>query len=233
MDPYKKIEAFKNKAVECFGERVQCILLTGSYARGEEREKSDIDMWVFLDKVEYEDLNSISKILLKLPLEPKLNPQCTSFDESLIPFFIREYSPIQYSTDGKILYGSLKIPYPKKEEFLENSKRLIVYVLMGIRHFICTNESNEALFKKKLWKRILKPFMWALRYRCAAQEGIYPIKLEELRKYCSEDEINIINIYEDFLKEEKEEYRGRSKEILNSIYILCEKLFWEDESSDS
>lgn len=228
MDPYKKIETFKNKVVECFGKRVQCILLTGSYSRGEEREKSDIDMWIFLDKVQYDDLKSISEILLELPIEPKLNPQCTSFDESLIPFFIREYSPIQYSTDGKVLYGSLKVPYPKREEFLDNSKRLIVYVLMGIRHFVCTNESEEGLLKKKLGKRILKPLMWALRYRCAAREGIYPLKLEELRKYCSEDEISAINIYEDFLREEKGAYRERVEEILNNIYVLCEKLLWED-----
>ncbi|KAJ51782.1 putative nucleotidyltransferase [Clostridium tetanomorphum] len=228
MNPYKKIEEFKNALITCFEKRLMCMLLTGSYARGEERDTSDIDMWVFLDKVEYKDLNEIGKILLNLPKEPKLNPQCTSFEEALMPFFIREYSSIQYHTDGKILYGDLKVPYPKREEFLENSNKLIVYVLMGIRHFKCINESKESLFKKKLQKRILKPFMWALRYRCAATTGIYPLELDKLKEFSSSDEINAINIYKDFLIDKKDSYIGREEEILKSIYLLCEKLIQEN-----
>ena len=50
-----------------FGGRIVCIGLQGSRGRGEEREDSDIDMVVVLDRVELEDLDRYRRVLANLP----------------------------------------------------------------------------------------------------------------------------------------------------------------------
>ncbi|MEW9095809.1 MAG: nucleotidyltransferase domain-containing protein [Clostridiaceae bacterium] len=229
MESYQKINEFRDKIVETFKERVNCVLLTGSLSRGEVRKKSDIDIWVFLDEVEYGDLYKVGEIVKSLHPHPRLNPQITSFKECLLPHFTREYSPIQYSTDGKILYGSLNVPYPNKKDFIEGSKNLIVYIIMGIRHFICINEREESLLSKKLLKRILKPLMWALRYKYSAINGVYPLTLEELKKFSNDDEIFLINIFENLLEDNYGMYVGKIEIILEETYKLCQSVVLELE----
>ena len=46
-----------------FGGRIVCIGLQGSRGRGEEREDSDIDMVVVLDRVELEDLDRYRRVV--------------------------------------------------------------------------------------------------------------------------------------------------------------------------
>ncbi|WP_125153047.1 nucleotidyltransferase domain-containing protein [Clostridium rectalis] len=230
MEGDKKIEVFKNKIIHLFNGRLQCILLTGSYSRRENTEDSDIDIWIFLDKVLEKDLFSIGDILLNLDPIPKLNPQCTSFNESMSTYFSREYSPIQYNTDGIILYGELKIPSPNKIEFSLESKRLAVYVIMGIRHFVCTNEKEELLLKRKIRKRILKPLMWAIRYKYTAYSGVYYKNLQDLKEVCTEGEKNIIEVYEKFLHRDIKEYLGKSKKIMMLCYRMCMNII--DQNGD-
>ncbi|WP_315115952.1 nucleotidyltransferase domain-containing protein [uncultured Clostridium sp.] len=231
MEPYQKINEFRDKIIETFKDRVDCILLTGSLSRGEVRKRSDIDIWVFLHEVKYEDLYKVGEIVKSLYPHPRLNPQITSFEECLLPHFTREYSPIQYRTDGKILYGSLKVPYPNKKDFIERSKNLVVYIIMGIRHFICINEGEESLLSKKLLKRILKPLMWVLRYKYAAIKGVYPLTLEELKKFSNDEEIYLINIFENLLEDKQGIYEGKIEIILEKTYKLCQKVILELESS--
>lgn len=50
-----------------FGGRIVCIGLQGSRGRGEEREDSDIDMVVVLDRVELEDLDRYRRVVANLP----------------------------------------------------------------------------------------------------------------------------------------------------------------------
>ncbi|GAA0719091.1 hypothetical protein GCM10008905_06690 [Clostridium malenominatum] len=228
MELYERIEHFKDEIVKVFSSRVECILLTGSVAREEIREKSDIDIWVFLDEIKFEDLYKVSEVVKNFPKEPKINPQVTTFKECLLPNFTREYSPIQYNTDGKVLYGKLKVPYPKREEFLESSKNLAAYIIMGIRHFITIDENEKSLLSKKLLKRILKPLTWALRYKYAGIKGKYILDLEKLKDEASEEEIYVIDIFQNLLLGNYDIYEGKVSIILEKTYNLCKNLMYSE-----
>ena len=58
---------FLQKLEETFGERVWFVGLQGSYSRGEETEKSDIDMVVILDEVAVSDIQIYNAMLDSLP----------------------------------------------------------------------------------------------------------------------------------------------------------------------
>ncbi len=46
------LSSVKSVAEEQFGERLKAVRLYGSYARGEEREDSDIDILIVLDEIQ-------------------------------------------------------------------------------------------------------------------------------------------------------------------------------------
>lgn len=226
MEICERTRHFKDEIVNTFNSRLECILLTGSVARGEIRERSDIDIWIFLDEIKFEDLYKVSEVVKTFSKEPKINPQVTTFKECLLPHFTREYSPIQYNTDGKVLYGELKVPYPSREEFLQSSKNLAAYIIMGIRHFISINESEKSLLSKKLLKRILKPITWALRYKYAWIKGRYILDLEELKSEVSSEEVYVIDIFQNLLAGNYYIYQGKVDEILEKTHKLCESLMY-------
>lgn len=222
-----KIQLFKEKILEEFKDNIACILLTGSYAREEVTQKSDIDIWLFFHALHFENLKTVGNIVKSLPKTPKLNAQCTTFLEAKSNYFIREYSPIQYNTDGIVLYGNLYMDYPKKEEFERQSKKLSVYVIMGIRHFIVTCEEDDVLIKKKIRKRILKPLMWAIRYKYAVILDKYIKNLDELYNVCNSKEREAICIYKVMLNGKEEQFKGNSMEILKLCNDICYDLMEE------
>ncbi|MEW4902800.1 nucleotidyltransferase domain-containing protein [Clostridium tetani] len=220
----EKIREFTKEVILQFGEEIQCILLTGSYARGEVCESSDIDMWLFFKEISFDILKTIAYILKDLPRTPKLTPKCTTFQESLNKHFAKEYNPLQYRTDGIVLYGKIQLPYPKKEEFIEESKYLSNYVIMGIRHYIAIGEDEEKLLKRKIQRRILKPLMWAFRYKYAGKYGEYHKKLDKLRLVCNEDEKVLIDIYKTALRGDLKGYEGRVDYIFTLCYRVCSNI---------
>lgn len=56
------ISQFKSAIQELYGERLSKVILFGSYARGEERESSDIDFLVLLKDKKIFPLSEIEKI---------------------------------------------------------------------------------------------------------------------------------------------------------------------------
>lgn len=223
MEATEKLEQFKEMLVSEFPERIKCILLTGSYSRGEQTERSDIDLWVFFDNITFEDCSRVGQLLTSLPKEPRMTPKCTSFEECLFPYFIKEYSPIQYSTDGIVLYGDLKLPHPSKEEILEQALKMYTFTLMGVRHFLSVGEEEKDLLKRRLFRRVLKPFIWSTRYKYLYTNQNYKKNIIDLKGYCDEDEQNIISVYMNFLAGNNDKYIGHSKELMEKIYNICER----------
>ncbi|WP_270474581.1 hypothetical protein [Clostridium cochlearium] len=220
----EKIRKFTKEVILQFEDEIQCILLTGSYARDEVCKSSDIDMWLFFKVINFNTLKSIANILKKLPQTPKLTPKCTTFQESLDRYFAKEYSPLQYRTDGIVLHGKLQLPYPKKEEFIEESRYLSNYVIMGIRHYIAIGEDEQKLLKRKIKRRILKPLMWCIRYKYAGRYGKYYKKLDELKFVCNENEKVLIEIYKTALKNGLKKYEGKIDYIFTLCYKVCEEI---------
>lgn len=224
MTMYENIDIFKDKLLEEFKGNIKCIILTGSYSRGEQTADSDVDIWIFFDKITLKQVKKVGAIIQDLNCKVKINPQCTTLEEGLADYFTREYSSIQYLTDGIILYGSLPNIDTSKAAFEFRSKSLAAYIIMGIRHYLCTSELESVLIRKKLKKRILKPTMWAIRYKYAAQIGIYYKSLEEIKQVCTKEELSAINVFQDFLGGRGNSYSGKVEMILDEIYSLCEKL---------
>ncbi|MEG1683686.1 MAG: nucleotidyltransferase domain-containing protein [Oscillospiraceae bacterium] len=67
IDIRKWLFAYQKAINAAFGNRVLFIGLQGSYARGEDTEKSDLDVVLILDRVTMEDLNIYKKITAVLP----------------------------------------------------------------------------------------------------------------------------------------------------------------------
>lgn len=68
---YEIIADFKKRACDFYGMRLHSLVLYGSYARGDFREGSDIDILVVLDNIESEmnEIGNLTEIKADLILE--------------------------------------------------------------------------------------------------------------------------------------------------------------------
>jgi len=180
MEPRELIDLFLDRCRQAFGPRLECIILTGSYARGEQSPQSDIDLWVFINKLNVQDLEQVGAIIKQIGNRPELNPQCTSFAEFQTAAFKNQFTHAQFYLDGKVLFGELPKPAPTQSEIASTASSIAAMVLMSARHYITVNESGESLAKGRLQKWVLKPLMWSLRYRCYSISKNYPRTLDEL-----------------------------------------------------
>lgn len=197
----QRIESFVKLLAAEFGHRLQCVVLTGSHARGEARPSSDIDVWVFLDAVRSSDLTTIGQIVERLGPGPELNPQCTSFAEVNSGAFRGQFSPVQLHLDGVILHGRLDVPKPSPEEVLNQAGAIAAFVMMNARHYITVSEPEETLAQGKLEKWVLKLLMWALRYEAFWRGGMYLRSLVDLEKHTfSPEAVHLVQVYQQLLE---------------------------------
>ena len=179
-----KAIAFKSKMLEQFGPRLKCLILTGSHARGDFREDSDIDLWLMFDEVNIDNLREIGNIVTNLAAgpgtSPEINAQCATSDELKTRAFTEQFSPVQLHCEGIILHGKLDLSKPTKEELLIECSRIASFVLMSARHYISVQESEVSLQQGRLQKWIINPLMWALRYEILANTNVYPRTSDDL-----------------------------------------------------
>lgn len=109
----KKVEQFKKEVLEKYSDRVKCIVMMGSVARGEFKSTSDLDIFVVLDdtqkqispqqKAQMDD--DIDKIAKKIGKELSVQPSYT-----LTEFwdYARVCHPIIYNfiKEGEVVYDS-------------------------------------------------------------------------------------------------------------------------------
>jgi predicted nucleotidyltransferase/uncharacterized protein (UPF0332 family) len=109
----KELNKLKDKILEKYGDRVKCIIMMGSVARGEYKVKSDVDVFIVIDDTEKEitpeEKNEIDENLEKMATE-------ISEDISIQPSYTltefwdyaRVCHPIIYNfiKEGKTLYDA-------------------------------------------------------------------------------------------------------------------------------
>ena len=85
---------FKSIATNYYGNRLKYLVLYGSFARGDFREESDIDILVVLDTVpsKFKEIDTLTNLKLDLILDCEkfisTNPvSLESFEYSLMPFY--------------------------------------------------------------------------------------------------------------------------------------------------
>jgi len=187
---------------EAFGDRSKCIVLTGSHARGEALPSSDIDLWVFLDEVQFFDLTTIGNIVERVGPGREINPQCTSFSEVNSGIFRDQFSPVQLHMDGVILQGQLDLPKPSPTDLLNQAGTIAACVMLSARHYITAQEPEEHLAKGKLQKWLLKPLMWALRYEIGWRVGRYPRSFAHIMQHAfSPEAIRLVQVYQQLLEQ--------------------------------
>lgn len=226
IDVPDKAISFKSKVLGQFGPRIKCLILTGSHARGDSREDSDIDLWLIFDEVRIDDLRELGNIVTSLAAGPgtsaEINAQCATFDELKSRVFTEQFSPVQLYCEGIILHGKLDLSKPTKEELLTECGRIASFVLMGARHYISVQESETSLQQGRVEKWILNPLMWALRYEILANTNVYARTLDDLLLATSSNRMSsLINLRKELLRCK---YAGPYMPIVEKVALLTRQM---------
>jgi predicted nucleotidyltransferase len=215
MTPFEKIEFFKSKCISAFGERLECLIITGSYARGDYTPQSDIDLWVFVKNLSIEDIKTVGKIVSEIGKPPDINPNCASFAE-LKSFPLRDqFDPAQLYIESRVIYGSLTEPAPTPAEVEKYALSVAAFGLMLARHYIAAGETEESLAKNKYVKWSYQPLIWAYRCKAYLKSSVYPRDLNDLlNALTSADEKEIVNIYSQIINNE---FKGSYIQALEKV----------------
>ncbi len=196
MGPFGKIDLFKSKCLAAFEDRLECLVLTGSYARGDYTPSSDLDFWLFIKGLCQDDIRKVGEIVVEIGKSPEINPTCSSFEEFKSMSYVDQFNPTAIYIEGKVLYGTLPGTIPTTQEILNYASSVAAFGLMYARHFIAIQETEMKLSEGKTMQWVLSMLMWALRYRVFCDTSKYPGSIDELLSFLSDkEEIELVQIY--------------------------------------
>ncbi len=194
------VSAIKNKLGEC----LLMVYLTGSYARGDANDNSDLDVFCIFSTINQYVLETVGHCArnTSIPYDVlEINTQSLSVDEYKSKIF-EEWSEYAVTElNSVLLYGEQLVEINSINEKIQLSyKKNMANILMSIRHYICVDEPKELLTHKKISTYILKPLMFALRQERFCTTGVYPLSIEQLLESYSDDNRIIV---EYFMNQEK------------------------------
>jgi predicted nucleotidyltransferase len=170
--------AFVGKCRERFPDRVQAVILVGSFARGAQRPKSDIDLIVLVDRVDNGLLREVSKVVASVSTANELNPALVATSELLRDPDIFDWLPIKH--DGVVLLGELPQVSSCRMSELDLAKLIAHDVLMSSRHYLAVAEPPEKFAGGKLWVWNQKPLAFAVRFYEYHKTGQYTRSFREI-----------------------------------------------------
>lgn len=197
------VSALKNR----LGETLLMAYLTGSYARGDANDHSDLDVFCIFTEINPYVLEAVGFCARNISVAYdvlEINTQSLSVEEYKSKVFEdwSEYAVTELNS--VLLYGTPLVEISHLHEEIQMScKKNLANILMGIRHYICVDEPAELLTHKKISTYILKPLMFALRQERFCATGVYPLSIEQLLKSYQDD--NRIMV-EYFMNREKFDY---------------------------
>lgn len=199
---YEKILAeFVSSLKSRLGESLLMVYLTGSYARGDANDKSDLDVFCIFSSINQSVLETVGFCARNTSIPYavlEINTQSLSVDEYKSKIFEdwSEYAVTELNS--VLLYGEQLVEINEKVRI--SYKKNMANILMGIRHYICVDEPKRLLTYKKITTYILKPLMFAMRQERFCATGVYPLSVEQLLS-SYEDDNKIMVEY--FLNQEK------------------------------
>ncbi|MFA6731046.1 MAG: nucleotidyltransferase domain-containing protein [Eubacteriales bacterium] len=143
------LNVFVKQITETEKDNIISIFLTGSFARGEATETSDLDIWCIFKELSAEALSKIGLAVQNLPIrydQLEINSQCLTLNEFQSDSFSRFLSyPIIYF-ESVLLWGDdLAIRAVQDEQAERICKEFLAEILLSIRHYIAVNEPAEKL----------------------------------------------------------------------------------------
>lgn len=202
---YKKVlDEFMSALKSKLAESLLMVYLTGSYARGDASDKSDLDVFCIFSNINQHIIETVGFCArnTSIPYDVlEINTQSLSIDEYKSKIF-EDWSEYEVSElNSVLLYGKQLVEINDMNEKIQVSyKKNLANILMSIRHYICVDEPKELLTHKKITTYILKPLMFALRQERFCATGVYPLSIEELLEAYSDDNRIIV---EYFMNQEK------------------------------
>ena len=174
------VHIFVSKCRERFSDRIHAVIMVGSFARGDQRPQSDIDLCVLVDRVDKRLLQEVSEVVTSIVTKNEINPALVAESELLQLPHIFDWLSMKH--DGVVLSGELpKVPACPLSE-LDLAKQIAQDVLMSSRHYIAVAEPAEKFEGGKLWNWNLKPLAFAARFYEYHVSGSYIRSLRELSK---------------------------------------------------
>jgi len=200
-------QKFADACVAELGARVIAILLEGSFARGDDRDDSDIDLFVLVDTVDNHLLQQVGAIVSGIQTQHELNPAVVSITELQTHPELFEYLRVKH--DGITLQGALPEIDTSTETELDIAKRTAQTVLMSSRHYLAVAEPAERFSGGKLRQWNLKPLGFALRLYHLAQTGEY---IRSVRDLAIQYPVLSLDPVEDWQR------------VLQDCIVTCEKI---------
>lgn len=217
------VSALKNE----LGDLLLMVYLTGSYARGDANEHSDLDVFCIFNTINQYVLETVGFCArnTSIPYDVlEINTQSLSVDEYNSKIFEdwSEYAVTELNS--VLLYGEQLVEINNINEKVQISyKKSLANILMSIRHYICVDEPKELLTYKKITTYILKPLMFALRQERFCATGVYPLTTEQLLE-SYQDNNRILVEY--FMNQEKFDHDilTNHKSVLMVLHDRIQKL---------
>lgn len=221
------VSVLKNRLGEC----LLMVYLTGSYARGDANDNSDLDVFCIFSTINQYVLETVGHCArnTSIPYDLlEINTQSLSVDEYKSKIF-EEWSEYAVAElNSVLLYGEQLVEIGNINEKIQLSyKKDLADILMSIRHYICVDEPKELLTHKKFSTYILKPLMFALRQERFCTTGVYPLSIESLLESYQDD--NRIMV-EYFLNQEQFEtdILSNHKDVLMCLHDKIQRFLERD-----
>lgn len=225
---YKRVlNEFITGLREKLGDNPVLVYLTGSYARGDANDRSDLDVFCIFKELNQTVLDTVGFCArnTSVPYDVlEINTQSMSVEEYKSKSFEHWAECAVTELNSVLLYGEELLRPEHLKETLELSyRRNLADVIMGIRHYLCVDEPKEKLTHQKITTYIFKPLMFALRQERFCKTGVYPLSAKELlASYRDENRI----LVEYFLDKEKFErdIANNHKAVLQTMHDLVKGL---------
>lgn len=223
------LKEFVSQIQDKVGKRLVMVYLTGSYARGDATDYSDMDVFCIFDTIDPNVLISVGLCArnTSIPFEVlEINAQSMSVEEYKSKYFENWSEYAVSELNSVILYGNELVSIHNVKEILEETYRKgLVEVIMSIRHYICVDKPKEKLTHDRIKAYVLKPLMFALRQERFCKTGIYPLSINDLLASYSDGNKILVEYFIDKDKFEKDIEKNHKEVLINLHNLVCD-LCW-------
>lgn len=190
----KRLKNFVKRMKKDYGRDLIFIIHHGSWATGEAKSDSDIDILAGLKKVGKAGLVKLKKILKNKEFKDFNVLLFSELDmENYIP-----YGRHQFHYGKKLLYGKCPLPKPtKKQEILEIQKHADEVGFWG-RYLYTHKHPRERVVRSIYWR--LKEVVICLKVYVSLKKNKYPQTRKELKKYLGPKDKELVEISENWKK---------------------------------